>query len=488
LLSIWDSAASAEPASRAEGSHDGPALRALLAVAHAVACHLDLSFLLPAAVRELEGAFPRQPCVFWLVEDGPAYIEYDIADGPAGTSVLQRRPAPPSPVGSVRFKLEAVSAGEGAESLGLVRDLRLPLPETPFAACWQEGRALHLDWTSADARDNPLAQSLAQRGATSCRVLPLRAGTRTLGILQCVCLGAAGFSAEQEHLLDSAAHLLGPAIGKCQHHARLQAAYLELSQPPDQRIQAEKMRALGEMAGGMAHGFNNALCGILGFVELVLLDQSLRDTSRGFLESARTCVFDAIETVRRVQAFARRRRYDLSVQILDLNEVVRQTLELIRPGWESQVPGAAIQLDVRTEATTWVRGRTGELREALTNLAANAVEAMPQGGTLTIQTWSTPEHVFLAVADTGRGMTKEVRRRLFEPFFTTHSDHGHGLGLGVVYGVVQRHGGEITVTTEPDRGSRFVVRLPAAGDDSSAAGPGPAESASVLLPSAGGPR
>jgi signal transduction histidine kinase len=453
-----------EATPRAFGVQESP-LRALHAVARAIAQHLDLGILLDHAIRELDHALPQLPSAVWLSEDEGGCAHYDLADDIVGTTV-QRWPAADSAWGSVRFKLEAASAGPETAALGLVPGLRLPLRETPFAACWQDGQPLHIDWSHADAHSDSLTQSLARSGITSCQVVPLRAGPRTVGLLQNLCLGTVSVSDDQQHFLGLVADLLGPAVCKCQEHARLRAAWQELGLPLDQRVQAEKMRALSDMAGGMAHDFNNALCGVLGFLELALLDEGLGNRSQGFLESARTCVFDAVETVRRVQAFARRRRYELSVQLLDLNEVVQQTLELIRPGWEGlgRAADALLHVDVRTEATAWVRGRPAELREVLTNLALNAVEAMPGGGTLTIQTWSTADHTFLAVADTGSGMTDDVRRRLFEPFFTTRGERRRGLGLSVVFGIVHRHGGEITVATEPGRGSRFAIGLPAAGD------------------------
>src|SRR5207245_16563 len=139
------------------------------------------------------------------------------------------------------------------------------------------------------------------------------------------------------------------------------------------------------------------------------------------LESARTCALDAAQTVRRVQEFARRKRADGPAEALDVNALVRQTVELIRHKWESlaRARGAAVAVEVAADASAAVAGNATELREVLTNLAFNAADAMPGGGTLTLRTWSAGRWVYLAVRDTGVGIPEAARHRLFEPFFTT---------------------------------------------------------------------
>jgi CheY-like chemotaxis protein len=238
------------------------------------------------------------------------------------------------------------------------------------------------------------------------------------------------------------ADLLGPAISNCQLYGRLRLTCEELQATQDKLIHAEKMRAIGELASGMAHDFNNSLCGVLGFLELALADKMLSAASRSHLEAARTCAFDAAQTVRRVQDFARWRRNTGVFQLLDVNDLVSQTVELTRHKSESLVHarGVPITVEVCAEAEARVRGNAAELREVLTNLVFNAVDAMPQGGTLTLAT----------------------RQRLFEPFFTTKGERGNGMGLSVAFGIIQRHGGEIMVASEVGQGSTFTVRLPAA--------------------------
>src|SRR5205807_557967 len=164
--------------------------------------------------------------------------------------------------------------------------------------------------------------------ANSVSAVPLRAGPQTVGILQSICTRSAGFSNDQIQILYQVADMLGPAICNCQLFSRLRSAYEELRHTQTQLIKSEKMRALGELASGMAHDFNNSLCGSLGFLELVLANKNLEPGLRAHLQSARLCTLDAAQTVRRVQDFARWQRKEFSVQFVDLNDVVRQTMEL----------------------------------------------------------------------------------------------------------------------------------------------------------------
>src|SRR5262249_49958922 len=156
------------------------------------------------------------------------------------------------------------------------------------------------DWGPAEALPaavpvDGLGRRLVQGGATACFATPLRAGDRTVGVLQSVCTRPAGFSNEQIQLLYLVADLLGPAISNCLLFGRLRAACEELRSTQAQLIHTEKMRALGELASGMAHDFNNSLCGVLGFLELTLTDPTLSATSRGNLDLARTCALDAAQ-------------------------------------------------------------------------------------------------------------------------------------------------------------------------------------------------
>jgi signal transduction histidine kinase len=423
-------------------------LQMLNRLAQAAAGSLELAPILQGALRELDRHLPLYTSAVWLVEE---------QDG-----VAEAAAAAPSAV-----VLAQVTAGgrDGESSLGLAAGARRPVEETPFRACVREAQAIYADWTRPEDRDNPLAAELFRRGATACFAVPLRAGDRAVGVLQCLCTRPGGFTSERIQLLYLVADVLASAVSSCRLYGRLRAAYEELRFTQTQLVQAEKMRALGELASGVAHEFNNSLCGVLGFLDLSLVSPDLGSDLRGHLEAARSCALDAAQVVRRVRDFARRRREDVPAPAwVDVNALVRQTLELARHKWEAaaQAERPPVAVAVCTEAAGGVSGSAVELREVVTNLVFNAVDAMPDGGTLTLRTWSTAERVFLAVSDTGVGIPDEVRHRLFEPFFTTKGERGSGLGLSVTFGIVQRHGGDVRVDSAPGQGTTFTVSFPAA--------------------------
>jgi signal transduction histidine kinase/ActR/RegA family two-component response regulator len=422
-------------------------IRLLNQVAQAAACSLELLPILAVASREIAWHLPRKASLVWLIED---------VDNDSKTDPYQATP-------TLRLADMGADAEERAAELGLRAGMRMCADETPFAGGLRDGQAIYTDLSREDERTNVHARNLAARGANSSIAVPLRAGERVVGILESVCTRSEDFTNEQAQLLYLVADLLGPAISNCQLFGQLRRAYDELRQTQSQLIQAEKMRALGELAGGMAHDFNNSLCGVLGFLDLALTDQGLVPGVRGYLESAHTSALDAAHTVRRVQNFARWQRNELSDQLLDINKLVEQTLQLTRHKWEnlSHTRSGPITVEVDAQARLALHGSDSELREVITNLVFNAVDAMPDGGRLVVRTWSTATDIFLSIQDDGVGMTDAVRQRLFEPFFTTKEDRGNGLGLSVTFGIVQRFGGEITVKTQPGAGSTFELRFPA---------------------------
>src|SRR5262249_20372629 len=161
------------------------------------------------------------------------------------------------------------------------------------------------------------------------------------------------------------------------------------------------------------------------------------------------------------QEFTRIRR-DQPMVALDVNQIVRDVLDITQSRWKEEPTSRGIALDVRTALgqVPSVVGDAAELREALTNLILNALDAMPNGGTLTLTTAPVEDRVEVVVADTGVGMPAEVREKVFDPFFTTKGPQGTGLGLSMTYGIVSRHGGSIAVESEPGQGSTFRLSFP----------------------------
>jgi signal transduction histidine kinase/CheY-like chemotaxis protein len=292
---------------------------------------------------------------------------------------------------------------------------------------------------------------------------PLGARDRVLGVLA-LRSAERPFTEGEERLLLNIAHLAALALASAGLYEDRTRAYGELAAAQDQLVRTEKLRALGEMASGVAHDFNNLLASVLGRAQL-LLRRVQEPQLRQWLQVIERAALDGAQTVRRLQEFTRIRR-DQPLVPLDINQVVRDALEITQSRWKEESTSRGIALEVRTRLADVpaVVGDAAELREAMTNLILNAVDAMPQGGTLTLGTALVDDRIEVAVADTGLGMPPEVRDKVFDPFFTTKGPQGTGLGLSMTYGIVSRHGGSIAVESTPGRGSTFRLSLPRGSD------------------------
>jgi PAS domain S-box-containing protein len=236
----------------------------------------------------------------------------------------------------------------------------------------------------------------------------------------------------------------------------------EQKQQRQRAAQADKLRALGQLASGVAHDFNNALAAILGRAQLMRRDVQSESVTRN-LEIIQTAAEDAAATVRRIQTFARQSQVK-EFELLDVNSLLRDAVEITRTRWENEARMRGLHYDVTLEAasTFYTSGSASELREVFVNLIVNAVDAMPYGGRLTISCQRKDDRLLLRFTDTGTGMTEDVREKIFEPFYTTKGAQGTGLGLAVSYGIVERHEGSISVESEVARGTTFEIDLPVA--------------------------
>ena len=245
---------------------------------------------------------------------------------------------------------------------------------------------------------------------------------------------------------------------------RLQQALEDLNAAQEQIIQQERLRALGSMASGIAHDFNNALVGILGLSELLLLRPEYleqKEKAMRYLQMINTTARDAGQIVNRLREFYRFREQKEVLETVDLNLVVEEAVSLTQPMWKAQPEAKNISINMQKDLQKIpsIAGNGTELRQILTNLILNAVHALPKGGNIVIRTHLDGDQVVLEVNDTGVGMTDEVRRRCFEPFFTTKGARGTGLGLSMVYGVVQRHGGTVDIKSEAGKGTSIIIRI-----------------------------
>ncbi len=252
-------------------------------------------------------------------------------------------------------------------------------------------------------------------------------------------------------------------------HVALTGALESLQKTKEAIVQRERMHALGKMASGIVHDFNNLLAPILGFTELLLTFPSMmEDTTKvsTYLQKIRTAATDGAAVVSRLREFYRSREEAEEPEEFSPQHAVEQVLELTRHRWlnEAQASGHEIAVDADLRETPLVMGVVAEIRQALTNLVLNAADAMPEGGTISVRTRGVGNWVCIQIADTGTGMTPETRMRCFEPFFTTKGKFGTGLGLAIVFGIVERHRGRMDLDSEPGRGTTFTIWLPASID------------------------
>jgi signal transduction histidine kinase/FixJ family two-component response regulator len=240
------------------------------------------------------------------------------------------------------------------------------------------------------------------------------------------------------------------------------AAHAEYEELRERATHAEKMAALGELSFGVAHNVNNTLTGILGRAQLLLRTKDAEKISTG-IEMIIKSAEDGAHIIRRIQDFARKQP-SRKFQSVSVAALMKDVCEMSRPRWEARVSSPAIRMALVADCTASVMGDAVELREVLVNMIYNAVDAMPSGGEIRMSSQESSGRVVLTIADTGTGMTQEVKSRLFDPFFTTKGKGGTGMGMAVSFGIIRRHNGSIDVESEPGRGTTFRISLPVAAE------------------------
>lgn len=236
----------------------------------------------------------------------------------------------------------------------------------------------------------------------------------------------------------------------------------EQKEERERAARADKLRALGQLASGVAHDFNNSLAAILGRAQLLRRQIDEPALVRN-LDIIQTAAEDAAATVRRIQTFARKSPVK-EFELVDVRSLLNDAIEITRTRWQNEARLRGLEYDVKLDAQKDQRtyGSASELREVFVNLIVNAVDAMPKGGKLCVCCQREDDRLKLRFCDNGIGMPDDVRQKIFEPFFSTKGAHGTGLGLSVSYSIIERHGGSISVTSEPGQGTIFMIDLPAA--------------------------
>ena len=323
------------------------------------------------------------------------------------------------------------------------------------------------------ALDFPFPRRLARGGLKSMVIVPLMVErANVFAVLVVARRTTQGFSSAQCEFLRQLCEHVALAANHAQLHESLQRAYEDLRRTQDAVLEQERLRALGQMASGIAHDINNAISPAAVYVDAILEHESgFSERTRRQLEVVRRAVDDVAQTVARMGEFYRRRPAQTELTPVRLGRLLRDTLELTRARWSDMAQQRGVFVETAVEGAAedlTVMAIESELREALVNLVLNAIDAMPEGGKLTLRAgrFGAPSdpagRLFIEVSDSGTGMDDETRRRCLEPFFTTKGERGSGLGLAMVYGIAQRHEVDIDIISAPGAGTTFRLTFPPA--------------------------
>jgi len=337
------------------------------------------------------------------------------------------------------------------------------------------GEPVLVDDIASDPRFNKANDPQYGNGSFIC--MPIRVGDRVIGVINMAkrrdgvvsdALRPPPFSSTDLQFLNALMTYIGYAVDNSRlleeaqsSASQLQNVVDDLKSTQGQLVRGETLRAMGQLSSGMAHHLNNLFAVILGRVELMMGKVQEAGVRRS-LEIIQRTAQDGAEVVRRVQRFSRVQ--PVSDVAVDLNQLVKEVVEVTRPRWhdEAQLRGSRVEVTVEAGIIAAAAGEPAPLREVLMNLLLNAADAITQGGSITLKTWSKDDRVYCSVSDTGAGMPEEVRRRALEPFFTTKGPKATGLGLSVAYGTVQRYGGTLTLESVVGQGTTVELSLPTA--------------------------
>jgi signal transduction histidine kinase/FixJ family two-component response regulator/HAMP domain-containing protein len=369
-----------------------------------------------------------------------------------------------------------------ATRLGLLPKALLPLDQEELAQCIRGELLYEPDLSECKS---VFTQRLAETGLGSLVIAPLIVESKVFGVLIAARKRARGFVNLDCEFLRQLSEHVALASHQTRLYTELQQAYDNLRLSQQTLLQQERLRALGQMASGIAHDINNAISPISLYTEALLdHEPTLSERAREYLRTIQRSIADVGQTVTRMREFYRRRDQTTELAPVDLNELAGQTLTLTRARWSDMPQERGIVIEVLAELSAGlpkIMGTESDIRDALTNLIFNAVDAMPEGGRLTLRTRvieGEPALVELEVADAGVGMDEETKRRCLEPFFTTKGERGTGMGLAMVYGMAQRHHAQIVIDSTPGAGTSFKIRFTAAPEQLSV----PANASQLIHP------
>ena len=412
-------------------------LSALLTVSHAVINSLDLDIILATIAQQVRHVIEVDECTVFLIDD----------DGETLTPVV---------CDAKRFRDQMMR-------------MRLRVGEGITGSVALTGRGEIVNSPEDDPRAAHVPGTPPEESSLVC--VPMIAREQVLGVITLARLGTRRFDGADLELATLFAGQCSTALANARIYDELRRAYDELREAQAQLVQSAKLNALGEMAAGVAHDFNNILAAILGRTQIMLREAGDPALTRQLLV-VQQAALDGAQSVHRVQEFTRIRQ-DEAFAGLDVNRLLADVVEFTRTAWEtdSKQHGIPVRMNPQFRATRHVAGNASELREVFTNMILNAVDAMPEGGDLVVSSEDAGQEVVVRIRDTGVGMDQGTRARVFDPFFTTKAK-GTGLGLSIAYGIVTRHRGTIRVASEPGGGTEFDVRFPCS-DAAEARSPSP---------------
>lgn len=368
---------------------------------------------------------------------------------------------------------------ELAMQIGLAEGARFHIDDNGLSRCVHGQLVYEPD---AGEVQFPFAQRLAKSGMRALVAAPMMIESHVFGMLVAVRREVDSFSSGECEFLRQLSEHVALAAHQAQLYGALQTAYEDLRHTQQSAVRQERLRALGQMASGIAHDINNAISPVALYTDSLLeREANISPRGREQLQTIQVAIHDVAATVARMREFYRQREEQVTLVPVQLNDLVPQVVDLTRAHWSDVPQQAGITVELHTELAAnlpVIMGVESEIREALTNLVINAVDAMPTGGTLTLRTRAVDTgQVQIEVSDTGVGMDEDARRRCLEPFFTTKGERGTGLGLAMVYGMLQRHSAEIEIDSAVGKGTTMRLTFAATAGVVEAA-----KSAAVSMP------
>jgi signal transduction histidine kinase/CheY-like chemotaxis protein len=407
-------------------------------ITHAVAARQDFESIASIVLQQLEDHLPVDyGSAYWFDESTEMFNL--IIRGPKSQSIASALQIPDS----------------------------IPIDDTAFRPCLK-GEMVYV--ADLGKLDNAMSRKVSDAGLYCSVGAPLIRQDKMFGLIVLMRREKDGFSrAERDFIRGLCAHV-ALALHQVQLYQDLQKAYNDLRQSQQTVMQQERLKALGQMASGVAHDINNALSPVVGFSELITqTESSLSESGKKHLQFIKTAGEDIAHIVKRLREFYRPRSESEPLQSLNPGVIAKQVIDMMQPRWRDIPQVHSINIEMRTDfdpGTPEFAGIESEVREALTNLILNAIDALPKGGIITVRTrglelagknGQASTFAVLEVSDTGVGMDEQTQKRCLEPFFSTKGKRGTGLGLARVYGVVERHQGKIEIESKPGEGTTMRI-------------------------------